>query len=325
MLRQDHVELTSQRLFTVLLTDGRLTLGQIGYRSKLPSRFVQHGLVVLLQQGLVHYHTNDDGVTFYEANPRYAYDLVRAGKQQQIMTDYFTAQAGDLTSTLLYHGSAGAAEMLDAKAADNIENGIAQEGRRAQNDSTSSGPSSPKDDTTSEEKVEETDAIMGDNSSDDADSACKTTGPDVREQSCLQLFAQRMVVRQRDEDMMSESNFFALVSKTVKDQDFGGEVKGAKMTKEFDAAVKKRSLEWRDDNLATRNQLHAPRSTANPMKRGRLDDENEKQAEPGQASKRRKGNVGEVLSPIKVDGNVKGVGGIDDSPLVSGPIMRIST
>jgi len=285
--------------------------------SKLPPRFVQHGLVVLLQQGLAFYYTNDDGITFYEANPRYAYDIVRAGKQQQIMTDFYSAQAGNVTSTLLYNGYAGEAELLDAKVADDIDKGIAQEVKLARRNSTPNGASSPNSQPMNGEngeKPEDIDVVMGDGMSDDADSACKTGDSTTREQSCLQLFTQRMVVRQRDEDMMPESNFSALVTKTVRDQDYGGEVKGLKMTKEFDAAVKKRSIEWRDDNQANRQQLHAPRSTGNPLKRGRDDGE---QAEAGQSIKRRKGNVGETVSTSKVDSNARDGSGKDDSPPVS--------
>jgi len=233
------------------------------------------------------------------------------------LTNYYTAQAGNVTSTLLYHGYAGESELLDAKAAEDIEKGIAQEAKLAQKNSTSREALSPNGGPSNGEngeKAEDIDVVMGDALSDDADSACKTGDSTTREQSCLQLFTERMVVRQRVEDMMPESNFSALVAKTVKDEDYGGEVKGAKLTKQFDAAVRKRSLEWRDDNQATRQQLHAPRSTANPMKRGRDDEE---QAEAGQSIKRRKGNVGETVSTIKVDGNAKDASGKDDSPPVS--------
>lgn len=283
----------------------------------MPLRFVQHGLVVLLQQGLAFYHTNDDGMTFYEANIRYAYDIVRAGKQQQIMTDYYSAQAGNVTSTLLYHGYAGEGDLLDARAAADIDKRITQEQKLARRTSISNGGLSPNGESTNGEngvKVEDMDAVMGDGMSDDADSACKTGGPGMREQSCLKLFTERMVVRQRDEDMMPTSNFNALVAKTVMDQEYGGEVKGAKVTKQYDAAVKKRSIEWRDDNQATRQQLHAPRSTGNPLKRGRDDEE---QAEAGQSIKRRKGNVGETVSAIKADSHAKDGSGKDDSPPVS--------
>lgn len=238
------------------------------------------------------------------------------------MTDYYSAQAGNVTSTLLYHGYAGEGELLDARAADDVDKRIAQEQRLARRNSTSNGALSPNGESTNGEngvKVEDTDVVMEDGMSDDADSACKTGNTSMREHSCLKLFTERMVVRQRDEDMMAESNFNALVAKTVLDQEYGGEVKGAKLTKEYNAAVKKRSTEWRDDNQATRQQLHAPRSTGNPLKRGRDDEE---QAEAGQSIKRRKGNVGETVSAVKVDGNAKDGSGKDDSPPVSILLVR---
>lgn len=280
--------------------------------------------MVLLQQRLAFYHTNDDGVTFYEANPRYAYDIVRAGKQQQIVADSYSAQAGNLTSTLLYHGHAGETEVLDPKAADGIDKAIANEEKLARKQTTSNGDSLPNGDTVNGDKMEDGDVVMGDGMSDDADSACKTPDPTTREKACLGLFSERMLVRQRDEDLMPESEFIALVSKTVQEQEFGGEVKGAKQTKAFDAAVKKRLNEWREDNQATRTQLHAPRSTANPLKRGRDDDDEEEQAKPGQSSsKRRKGESGEAVSTIKMDGNTKETTGKDDSPPVSSDVAFV--
>lgn len=73
--------LNSQRIFEVLLSKGRSTARQLAHLSSLGPRLARHGLAVLIQQNLIYHHTDPDtSITHYDANPRFAYDLVRNGK-----------------------------------------------------------------------------------------------------------------------------------------------------------------------------------------------------------------------------------------------------
>ena len=69
----------------------------------------------MIQMHLVFHHTSfDDGVTYYEANTKAAYYLVRSGKILEIIEDALGVYASRVMSTIMYlgHAQVGYLEML---------------------------------------------------------------------------------------------------------------------------------------------------------------------------------------------------------------------
>ena len=83
--------------------------------SNLSARHLKHGLVVLIQQHLaLHYTSEIDGITYYEANWQHAYDLVRSGKIIKFVEDRFGEKAGGIISNLLLLGHTKVNDLSDA-------------------------------------------------------------------------------------------------------------------------------------------------------------------------------------------------------------------
>jgi DNA-directed RNA polymerase III subunit RPC3 len=71
--------------------------------------------VVLIQQHLaLHYTSEIDGITYYEANWQHAYDLVRSGKIIKFVEDRFGEKAGGIISNLLLLGHTKVSDLSDA-------------------------------------------------------------------------------------------------------------------------------------------------------------------------------------------------------------------
>lgn len=97
--------LNSQRIFEVLLSKGRSTVRQLAHLSSLGPRLVRHGLAVLIQQNLIYHHTDPDtSVTNYDANPRFAYDLVRNGKILEAVHHNYGERARKIVHTVMLSG-----------------------------------------------------------------------------------------------------------------------------------------------------------------------------------------------------------------------------
>ncbi|KAI9775081.1 MAG: RNA polymerase III subunit C82 [Geoglossum umbratile] len=107
-------ELTS-RVLSTLFRYGRLTISQLSQRSHLPLRQLKHGLVVLIQQHLaLHYTSPDDGVTYYEADWKSNYSLVRVGKVMRLVEERFGEAAGAVVANLLLQGHVRVGDLADA-------------------------------------------------------------------------------------------------------------------------------------------------------------------------------------------------------------------
>jgi DNA-directed RNA polymerase III subunit RPC3 len=85
----------------------------------LPLRQIQHGLAVLVQAGLLYHHTTSEGRTFYEANPRNAYHLVRSGRIIDIVQKRYGKAAAAITSQLLVLGHASIGHLKKSHRASN--------------------------------------------------------------------------------------------------------------------------------------------------------------------------------------------------------------
>ncbi|KAH0537160.1 hypothetical protein FGG08_006030 [Glutinoglossum americanum] len=105
----------SSRVLSTLFRYGRLTVSQLSQKSLLPLRQLKHGLVVLIQQHLaLHYTSPDDGVTYYEADWKSNYSLVRAGKVMRLVEERFGEAAGAVITNLLLQGHVRVGDLADA-------------------------------------------------------------------------------------------------------------------------------------------------------------------------------------------------------------------
>lgn len=92
-------------VFSYLLHHGRQSLPKIAHKTHLSPRQVRHGLAVLIQQHLIfHFTSLDDGVTYYEADWKNAYAIVRSGKIIQLVDDRLGEYAAKIMSAILYLG-----------------------------------------------------------------------------------------------------------------------------------------------------------------------------------------------------------------------------
>ena len=107
--------LTFQRVFSILLRNGRLQLSLLIHHTGLSSRQIKHSLAVLIQQHLVyHYRPPDGDATFYEADWENAYALVRPGKIINIVEERYGKAAGSVVSNLLLLGHARVDDLAEA-------------------------------------------------------------------------------------------------------------------------------------------------------------------------------------------------------------------
>ncbi|EEH17238.2 DNA-directed RNA polymerase III subunit rpc3 [Paracoccidioides brasiliensis Pb03] len=92
-------------IFSYLLYHGRQPLYRIVQHTHLSPLQVRHGLAVLIQQHLIYHCTSlDDGITYYEASWRTAYNLVRSGKVIQLVEERLGEYAAKVMSIIIYHG-----------------------------------------------------------------------------------------------------------------------------------------------------------------------------------------------------------------------------
>ncbi|KAI9716516.1 MAG: hypothetical protein M1812_005247 [Candelaria pacifica] len=102
-------------VFSTLLQFDRLHLPALVHHSNLSPSQIKHGLAVLIQQHLVlHYTALDRDITFYEADWKNAYLLVRAGKTIKLAESRFGESAGGVVSNLLLLGDARVGDLADA-------------------------------------------------------------------------------------------------------------------------------------------------------------------------------------------------------------------
>ncbi|KAI1381097.1 RNA polymerase III subunit RPC82-domain-containing protein [Hypoxylon crocopeplum] len=102
------------RTFADLLTRGRSTVIQLAQHTSLNLRQVRHGLAVLIQLNLIFHHTDQDsGVTYYQANPKAAYNLVRIGKILDMVRTKYGSHAHTLVHEVFMHGHAKIGDLVN--------------------------------------------------------------------------------------------------------------------------------------------------------------------------------------------------------------------
>ncbi|KAI1382765.1 RNA polymerase III subunit RPC82-domain-containing protein [Hypoxylon trugodes] len=122
------------RIFSDLLGRGRSTVAQIAQHTSLIHRQVRHGIAVLIQLNLIFHQTDpDSGITYYEADPHAAYNLVRIGKILDLVRIKYGEHAHFLVHEVLLQGHAKVPDLVEAfkKSHDThqgITNGTSQNG-----------------------------------------------------------------------------------------------------------------------------------------------------------------------------------------------------
>lgn len=250
-----------KRIFEILLYYGRLSLPALQRHVDLSNRLVKHGLSVLIQQHLVLWYTSpDDHTTLYEANPAFAYSLVRSGKYVQIAEARAGKFGGKVISNLLLLGHARVGDLVQAY-------GVGQsKGTHAYPAAIHGPPSKPFSTSTgrAENRVQVQD----------------TTLESIHETLCDLLQAE-LVSRVHISHFRSDADNRSEAEKVVPPP---GEYK-AKSTRERDAqheaAVKRKLKEWRycvhgegdefEDFKKGKKRLHRDPEYRRPEKRQRLD------------------------------------------------------
>ena len=103
------------RIFSVLLSRGRSSVGQLGQYTSMTQKQLRHGLAVLIQQNLLYYYVDHDTKTAtYEANPDPAYNLIRIGKILEMVESAYGPAVKDVMQSLLLLGQT---RVSDLKAA----------------------------------------------------------------------------------------------------------------------------------------------------------------------------------------------------------------
>lgn len=103
----------SQRIFTILLRRGRLSIHTLAQHTRLNRRQLRHGLIVLIQQNLIYYVEEGPQATYYEANRSAAYGLIRSGKILDIVDSRYGSVARDMVLNLFLLGHAKVGALID--------------------------------------------------------------------------------------------------------------------------------------------------------------------------------------------------------------------
>jgi DNA-directed RNA polymerase III subunit RPC3 len=100
-------------VFSYLLQYGRQPLPKIVQNTRLQPGQVRHSLAVLIQHHLVYYYeAKEEGTTYYEADWRNAYSLVRAGKIIQLVEQRLGECAARVISVILDLGHVKVRDLL---------------------------------------------------------------------------------------------------------------------------------------------------------------------------------------------------------------------
>ncbi|KAI9836205.1 MAG: hypothetical protein M1819_001542 [Sarea resinae] len=252
----------SSRVFSTLLRFGRLPLHTLIKQSRLPARLLKHGLAVLIQQHLVlHYTSPEDEATYYEADWKSAYALVRAGKMIKLAEDRFGEAAGGVVSNLHLLGHARVGDLAAAY-------GVAGGKRKG---------------TVNGEAYHLNGQGLPNGTSKEQESSKGLTQITTRGQlhSTIHVLLQAGYVSQvRDEVFRPPADNRLEAERVVRRDQFNGELKsGAKEKDSFERAVIKKLKQWRDgEEMSTKagsmakgvKRSHGS-SVGNGSKRAKLD------------------------------------------------------
>ncbi|KAI0131458.1 RNA polymerase III subunit RPC82-domain-containing protein [Daldinia grandis] len=133
------------RMFADLLARGRSTIAQLAQHTSLNQRQVRHGIAVLIQLNLIfHFTDQDSGITYYDANPHAAYNLVRTGKILDMVCEKYGSDANALVQEVLVQGHTKISNLIAAfkerrTTQQNTVNGVSQNGYHVNGNGVSNG------------------------------------------------------------------------------------------------------------------------------------------------------------------------------------------
>ncbi|KAF2097364.1 hypothetical protein NA57DRAFT_57955 [Rhizodiscina lignyota] len=105
----------SSTIFSTLLSYGRTPLGRLAQNCDLAPRLVKSGLSALIQQSLAfHYTDPKDDITYYEADWKSAYAVLRSAKALKLIEQRFGIKARGLVTTIHNLGHAPVKELAEA-------------------------------------------------------------------------------------------------------------------------------------------------------------------------------------------------------------------
>ncbi|OCT45554.1 DNA-directed RNA polymerase III subunit C3 [Cladophialophora carrionii] len=99
------------QIFRQLAQLGRLSIQQLAQKCRLPLRQVKVGVGTLIQLRLVYHHTTYEGLSTYQADTTYAYNIMRTGRLVELVEWSLGASAAGIMETLAAMGFATAHEL----------------------------------------------------------------------------------------------------------------------------------------------------------------------------------------------------------------------
>ncbi|KAI1644269.1 RNA polymerase III subunit RPC82-domain-containing protein [Daldinia loculata] len=133
------------RMFADLLARGRSTIAQLAQHTSLNQRQVRHGIAVLIQLNLIfHFTDQESGITYYDANPHAAYNLVRTGKILDMVREKYGSDANALVHEVLVQGHTKISDLVAAfkerrTMQQKTVNGVSQNGHHVNGNGVSNG------------------------------------------------------------------------------------------------------------------------------------------------------------------------------------------
>ncbi|KAK2800763.1 RNA polymerase III subunit C82 [Onygenales sp. PD_10] len=213
-------------IFSHLLYHGRQPLPKIVHNTRLSPRQVRHGLAVLIQQHLIYHHTSlDDGITYYEASWRTAYNLIRSGRILQLVEEKLGDYPAKVLSTILYLGHVKISYLetlpeLQPKAQKKTKKAADTNGLNGEH----------HDEINSVDEEDEGEGL--ENGTTDADLPPSQLHPTLRS-----LAAYGYIMRVRDAHFQSPSDLIDDAEKAIKSRSDIRSLKGKKLQEAVDAGV----------------------------------------------------------------------------------------
>lgn len=264
-----------------MFKQGRQPLPILTQRSRLPPRYVKSGLAILVQHRLVSYLTSeDDNCTYYEADARNAYDLLRSGKNVHLLQHTIGTEDGGLTQKFCFEGSISASEIASLDSA--------------------SVHDTPVDYTNGVKNGEKVPNGVNGHHHDGTSHALEHNERDEEPRELL--FTRGYAVKARSIDYMSSNDFRQMVEDDIKKSKYGGVVR-AKDKSKFQEEVRKDMNIKLGSNRATEAEVHTILATTYAQKRPHEDMEACTKRHPQQRldssrpQKQRKLNRGQGYDP----------------------------
>jgi DNA-directed RNA polymerase III subunit RPC3 len=262
-------EMRLQLVLSTLFRHGRLSLPKLAHHSRLSYRQVKHGLVVLIQQHLVlHCSPFDEDATYYEADWKAAYALVRSGKVINYVEERFGEVGGAVFANLLLLGHVKVGELAEAY-------GFAPEKRMKKGMSFSAEVPKKKRPINGDLKARvKMNGINGKGTEhENGDQLDTPEKPKITRgefYSILsRLFHAGFLMPDNETQMRPKADNYNEAVRYCKAKFFSGSVKGAKQTQELEDKVVEQLKKWRAEGQAAEGDVDGKSTTG--IKRSRDD------------------------------------------------------